>query len=498
MKTAIIKLKMCISVIILIFSTQYTIAQVGINTTTPDASSVLDVTSSEKGMLAPRLTTIQKKAIASPANSLLVYDTTLKLFSYYDLPSASRVNLPAGRDNFKRIKASDNLTLLLAEELAAGGTFYKLNTGTLYEINGTINLDRSIELNNASLVGLDSGEDRLIRSTGDLFVGSTGGYIKLLTVSAPAGKIFNIVAVGSGVNSQNLIFRDVVVTGSNSVGSLENFGLIFSTIVQYLDNNNGIVYKNIGKLLLENQGWFANSRGTFEKLEGTFGALQKQGGFSDVNGTAIGLDVSSNPTFLVNAVMTNVSFNGVVTGSGAYVKGYTIGSYPGYNFNDVWYVDSPGIPRENDASATANLYKDQRLFVGTSAPVDNTRYKVNTFSTTAKNLFRFTSTTGRLTYKGKKQRTFQANATISYESAGSGTNSDYVFYFVIIRSDGSTILDLEETETLTDTKTNSFVSTIGVTGTITLSENESVELYLKRVSGPKTNIELVSYNLSLK
>lgn len=56
-------------------------AQVGINTNTPNASAALDVTSTDKGILIPRMTTIQKTAITTPAEGLLVYDTTLKCVS---------------------------------------------------------------------------------------------------------------------------------------------------------------------------------------------------------------------------------------------------------------------------------------------------------------------------------------------------------------------------------------------------------------------------------
>ncbi|MBP7346387.1 MAG: tail fiber domain-containing protein [Sediminibacterium sp.] len=48
---------------------------VGVNTTTPHASAALDVTSTDKGMLAPRMTAAQKTAIASPATGLLVFQT---------------------------------------------------------------------------------------------------------------------------------------------------------------------------------------------------------------------------------------------------------------------------------------------------------------------------------------------------------------------------------------------------------------------------------------
>ena len=48
------------------------------------ASSVLDVQSTTKGFLPPRMTTTQKNAIASPATGLMVYDTTLNVISYYN------------------------------------------------------------------------------------------------------------------------------------------------------------------------------------------------------------------------------------------------------------------------------------------------------------------------------------------------------------------------------------------------------------------------------
>lgn len=76
-------MKKLIYIFALLFSLQVT-AQIGINTDTPQASSVLDINSpanSNKGLLIPRLTTTQKEAIANPAHSLLVYDVDKKCIS---------------------------------------------------------------------------------------------------------------------------------------------------------------------------------------------------------------------------------------------------------------------------------------------------------------------------------------------------------------------------------------------------------------------------------
>jgi hypothetical protein len=57
---------------------------VGVGILTPDASAILDLTSTVKGFLTPRMTTAQIAAIASPAEGLKVYDVTLHKAQYWD------------------------------------------------------------------------------------------------------------------------------------------------------------------------------------------------------------------------------------------------------------------------------------------------------------------------------------------------------------------------------------------------------------------------------
>ncbi|NUM50863.1 MAG: collagen-like protein [Flavobacteriales bacterium] len=55
---------------------------VGVGTNSPDASAALDVTANDKGVLVPRLSTIQINAIPNPATGLLVYDTNVGCFFF--------------------------------------------------------------------------------------------------------------------------------------------------------------------------------------------------------------------------------------------------------------------------------------------------------------------------------------------------------------------------------------------------------------------------------
>ena len=53
-------------------------AQVAVNTdgAAPDNSAMLDVKSTTRGLLAPRMTLAQRNAIVSPASGLMIYQTT--------------------------------------------------------------------------------------------------------------------------------------------------------------------------------------------------------------------------------------------------------------------------------------------------------------------------------------------------------------------------------------------------------------------------------------
>jgi uncharacterized protein (TIGR02145 family) len=91
------KLTLLVAVIATSFTT---FAQVGIGTTTPNASAALDVSSTTKGFLPPRMTKVQLEAIASPVEGLMVYCTdcvpkTLYVFDAFNFVSTSN-NTPSG------------------------------------------------------------------------------------------------------------------------------------------------------------------------------------------------------------------------------------------------------------------------------------------------------------------------------------------------------------------------------------------------------------------
>jgi len=64
-------------------------SNVGIGTTSPSQSAALDVTSTNRGILVPRMTTNKRDSITSPENSLIIFNTTSTCFESYSSTSTS-------------------------------------------------------------------------------------------------------------------------------------------------------------------------------------------------------------------------------------------------------------------------------------------------------------------------------------------------------------------------------------------------------------------------
>ena len=85
----------------------------GIGTSTPEPSSVLDLTATDKGLLVPRMDAVQRTAIALPATGLMVFDTDDNQFWYFDgtiWVQALGPQGPAGADGTNGTNGLDGAT----------------------------------------------------------------------------------------------------------------------------------------------------------------------------------------------------------------------------------------------------------------------------------------------------------------------------------------------------------------------------------------------------
>jgi hypothetical protein len=108
-----------------------TSGEVGIGTSSPSASALLDVTSTNKGILIPRMTASQKNAISSPTTGLLIFQTDAPAgFYYYNGSSWISISNPGTTTRF--LPHSSNFT-----HLNSGQSITSLGTGTYVAIGSS-------------------------------------------------------------------------------------------------------------------------------------------------------------------------------------------------------------------------------------------------------------------------------------------------------------------------------------------------------------------------
>src|SRR5262245_14317128 len=243
MKTQIITLALAAS---MIFSMRNLQAQntfpstgaAGIGTTTPNAASILDVVSTTKGALIPRMTKDQRDLIASPAQGLLIYQTnsTPGLY-YYDggwaavapknankslsnltAPTAANVDLLPGTTNTTslgsstlrwkdlnvyNIKFADGTTMSTAT--GGGGSSQWTTSGSnMYYKTGKVGIG-----NSSPAYKLDVSGDVNIASGSSLYLGGT----KLISLPGTGNVFFGPSAGGSANTGSNS-----TAVGSSALG----------------------------------------------------------------------------------------------------------------------------------------------------------------------------------------------------------------------------------------------------------------------------------------
>ncbi len=160
-------------------------AQTGIGTTTPDVSAKLDISSTTKGLLAPRMTAAQKTAISLPATGLLVYQTDAPTGFYVNTgTSASPVWLRISNDWTK----SGNDISYTAGNVSTTGNLTGGNASTS-TISGFAANVASIAAN-YSITSADNG--KVIQST------SASAITLTVPTGLPTGFNCTVIQMGAG------------------------------------------------------------------------------------------------------------------------------------------------------------------------------------------------------------------------------------------------------------------------------------------------------------
>lgn len=195
-------------------------AQVGVGTTTPDGSAQLDVESTEKGILIPRLTAIQRVSIPSPAAGLLVYQNDAPIgFYFYNgsawtrLASSSDVITPALTSGYAANTSGSTIAVIL------GGTNIPLPNAQNFTSGVTINGSNSI------FTIVNAGRYQIsyrLNTTASLLISSR---ILLNGSSLPGSVVSPSVSIN---NFQSSVITNVA---AGSTISLQFYGLIGAAVL---------------------------------------------------------------------------------------------------------------------------------------------------------------------------------------------------------------------------------------------------------------------------
>ena len=173
-------MKNIVTLLLLIFTVS-AFTQTGIGTTTPSASAQLEVASTTKGFLLPRMTLTQMNAISSPAVGLLIWNTTTETLNQYQTAGWAVI---ASRDANANLLANNHLNGFTSIVTANEGVT-TLVVGSTYAQQFVGSHNHTVTLPVAST--LTVGQSFLImnRSTGAVTVNSSGAnLVQLMAASS--------------------------------------------------------------------------------------------------------------------------------------------------------------------------------------------------------------------------------------------------------------------------------------------------------------------------
>ena len=205
-----------------------TFAQVGVGTTSPDASAALDVESTTKGLLIPRMTTAERTAIASPAMGLQVFDNTTNTNWYYNGTAWVEV---AGADDLGDHTATQDLDLVANKLVGNGGTGgiaisasgnVGIGTTTPTELMELKASSPSIKITSNS--GSSTVQQKLIFETHESNRG--GGILWQETNNADRKSFFGRAYSPGGSDTKGVVYR-ATTTGEDVLGSSNNSDVKF-------------------------------------------------------------------------------------------------------------------------------------------------------------------------------------------------------------------------------------------------------------------------------
>ncbi|OBX24723.1 hypothetical protein A9996_13565 [Gelidibacter algens] len=220
-------------------------SQVGIGTLEPNASAMLDINSTSRGMLIPRMTEIQRNGISEPAEGLQIYNTTNNSSDIYS------------DGVWKSFSFSINSNLVYVYSLTdlptpvSGGI--TLDGNKMYVFSGMVNIGVNyININGAGLRGTDPQKDMIVSNVNGAVLRSTNKNIFIqdlaIALNSASTKAYDVSDSTGTMYFNSFSGASIVeLVASKGVGQISGFKAI--TFVKNLWKvSDGVkVTGNVGK-----------------------------------------------------------------------------------------------------------------------------------------------------------------------------------------------------------------------------------------------------------
>ena len=366
--------KSCINLMFILFCISALSAQVGIGTETPDASSMLDISSTSKGILVPRMTENQKNAIQSPVQGLLIFQINGAV-GFYSYDGSNWLHIIHGSSQGLYFgpgtgNGDNNLAVGTSMGSGTGKRNTAIGSRALQNYSGS-NLDNNTAVGYYALQKVTDGQQNTALGAETMFELTSGDY----NTAIGAQTIRN--STGSGNTALGYRAGETLTTGSNNILIGKNSNVSSNNLSNAIVIGAGATVNASNKIRLgdsnitnvETSGSITSGAITIPNTDGSANQVLKTDGSGSLSWTTPSSSILYQKThgdFALTSTVAEVIKLDLPAGS--YIVTYTGFSFKFSNSGAEYVASriattSPGNLSGADAIMVNNTVNDGRAYI---------------------------------------------------------------------------------------------------------------------------------------